>query len=177
MRTHNLPHISVTMVALILLSTGGASLCRASELNVNVDIGTPPPPAPVYVSPPVQIALPATPPQFVYVPELGYYVAIDVPFDMIYVGNVYYYNSNGYWYQAEYYGTPWRFVAKRRLPPILVRFSFNEIHRYRDREFKLYQRDRAHYRGQLYRPEIKHEEHREDRRDIGKDEHREDHGR
>jgi len=184
MRAHNPSHISVILATAILLSTSGMSLCHASGLNVNVNIDTPPSPAPVYVAPPppptpvyvspaAQVALPTTPPQFVYVPELGYYVAIDVPFDMIYVGNVYYYYTNGYWYQADYYGAQWRVVAKRALPPILARFSFKEIHRYRDREFKLYQRDRAHYRGQLHRPEVKHEE----RRDIRKDEHREEHGR
>ena len=76
MRAHNPSHISVILATAILLSTSGMSLCHASGLNVNVDIGTPPSPAPVYVSPATQVALPATPPQFVYVPELGYYLSL-----------------------------------------------------------------------------------------------------
>ena len=178
LKSSNMP---VVMTVALLLSINGTSLCQASGLNVNVDIVAPqpaapvyveppPPPAPMYVQPPTQVALPASPPQFVYVPELGYYIAIEVPFDMIYVGNVYYYYSNGYWYQTDYYGTPWRAVAKRALPPILVKFGFKEIHRYRDREFKLYQRDRVHYRGQLHRPEMKHEIRKEERREIRRDE-------
>jgi hypothetical protein len=102
----------------------------------------------------------------VYVPELGYYVAVDVPFDMIYVGNSYYYYANGYWYQAGYYGAPWSAVARRALPPVLVRFGFKEIHRYRDREFRIYQRDREHYRGRLHRPEVRREIIKEERREM-----------
>ena len=125
-----------------------------------------PPPPPSYVAPaPVQapVVLPAAPPQFVYVPELGYYVAMGVAFDMIYDGQAYYYHNGGYWYRTSYYGAPWAYVAPRLLPQVLVRFSFRDIHRFRDREYKRYNRDRGHYRGRLHRPEIRREIRREER--------------
>jgi hypothetical protein len=165
---------SITMAATVLLSTSATVLCHARGLDLNVDIGVPvqsapqtvyaPPPPPVYVAPPpAQVVLPATPPQFVYVPELGYYVAIGIASDMIYDGSAYYYHNNGYWYRTAYYGAPWQPVAARALPTILVRFNFKKIHRFRDREYRLYSRDREHYKGQLHRPEFRKEERREER--------------
>jgi hypothetical protein len=118
-----------------------------------------PPPAPMYVAPqPAQVVLPATPPQFVYVPELGYYVAMGLAYDMIYDGRAYYFHNNGYWYQTPYYGGPWIHVTARLLPPILVRFNIKEVHRYRDVEFKRYEREKGHYRGRLHRPEVRRRE-------------------
>ena len=115
-----------------------------------------PPPAPVYVAPPpAQVVLPAAPPQFVYIPELGYYVAMGLSYDMIYDGRAYYFYNNGYWYQTPYYGGPWVHVARRLLPPLLLKFSFREIHRYRDVEFRRYEREKGHYRGRLHRPEAR----------------------
>ena len=124
-----------------------------------------PPPAPIYVAPqPAQVVLPAAPPQFVYVPELGYYVAMGLPYDMIYDGRAYYFHNNGYWYRTSYYGDPWTYVAARALPPILIRFNVNEAHRYRDVEFKRYEREKGHYRGRLHRPDVRRGEKREERR-------------
>lgn len=168
--------IPITMTAAVLLSISGASFCYAGGVDLNVDIGIPvrpaprtvyeQPPPPVYIAPPpAQVVLPATPPQFVYVPELGYYVAVGIASDMIYDGSAYYYHNNGYWYRTAYYGAPWQPVAARALPAILVRFNFKRVHRFRDREYRLYSRDREHYRGQLHRPEIRKEERREERHD------------
>lgn len=176
-------HFPITMAAAVLLSASVAATCHAGRLNLNVDIGIPvqqapppvyvPPPQPVYVAPPpvyvapppAQVVIPDSPPQFVYVPELGYYVAIGIGTDMIYDGSAYYYHNNGYWYRTAYYGAPWQPVSARALPPVLVRFDFRRIHRFRDREYKRYNRDREHYRGQLHRPENRKEERREERRE------------
>ena len=124
------------------------------------------------------MVLPAAPPQFVYVPELGYYVAIGIAADMIYDGRAYYYHNNGYWYRTTYYGAPWQPVAARGLPPLLVRFRFNEIHRYRDREFNRYEYDKGGYNGRLHRPEVrKHEVRKEKRSEERKEERPEEKGR
>jgi len=127
------------------------------------------PPVSTYVAPqPAPIVLPDAPPQFAYVPELGYYVAIGLPYDMIYDGSAYYFYNRGFWYRTLYYGGPWAHVAVRSLPPLLVRYNWGVVHRYRDREFRRYERDREHYRGRLHRPErrreYRREEHHEERR-------------
>jgi len=113
----------------------------------------PPSTPPVAVAPTVQVALPPQPPQFVYVPELGYYVATGVPYDMIYVNRVYYYYSNGYWYMAAAYGSPWRYVAPAYLPKLMLRHSYAEYRHHRDQEFRRLEHERERYRGEFHRPE------------------------
>jgi hypothetical protein len=158
-----------------LILAGTVSTSHAGGLNVNVDIGVPAPvppppvyapaPPPAYVPPP-PVMLPATPPQFVYVPELGYYVAIGTPYDIAYIGHDYYINNNGYWYRTSYYGGPLIRVERRMWPSLLVRHNLNDFRRFRDVEFRRYDRDREHYRGQVHRPEVRKEE----RRDVRKEE-------
>jgi len=174
--------IPVSIAVAVLLSTAATTACLAGNLKVNVDIGVPvqpappnvymPPPEPLYVAPPpayappsapvylappppAQTVLPATPPQFIFVPELGYYVAIGIAADMIYDGRAYYYHNNGYWYRTTYYGAPWQLVTARALPQLLVKFRFNDIHHYRDKEFRHYEHDKGRYKGHLHRPEVK----------------------
>ena len=106
------------------------------------------------------------PPQFVFVPELGYYVAIGTPYDIAYIGNEYYIFNKGFWYRSAYYGGPLVRVERRMWPPLLVRHNMKDFHRFRDLEFRRYDRDRAHYRGQIHRPEVRKEE----RRDVKKEE-------
>jgi hypothetical protein len=157
-----------------------SSISHASGLNVNVDVGipvgAPPPPPPAYAPPPpVQVVLPATPPQFVFVPELGYYVAVGTPYDIAYIGSDYFLYSNGFWYRTSYYGGPLvRVIGRRGLPPLLVRHNLREFRRFREVEFRRYDRDRDHYRGQLHRPELRREEHREMRKDERREERRDE---
>ena len=162
----------------VLLLAGTASICHAGGLNVNVDIGVPTPappppvyapapPPPAYAPPPVM--LPATPPQFVFVPDLGYYVAVGTPYDIAYIGNDYYIYNNGFWFRTSYYGGPLVRVERRMWPPLLVRHNLRDFRRFRDIEFKRYDRDRAHYRGQLHKPEVRKEE----RHDVRKEERHE----
>ena len=106
------------------------------------------------------------PPQFVFVPELGYYVATGLAYDMIYDGRAYYVYNAGYWYRTSYYGGPWLHVRVSLLPPLLLRHNIIEMHRFRDLEFRRYERDREHYRGRLHRPVVRErrEERHEERR-------------
>lgn len=111
------------------------------------------PAPPVAVAPPVQVVLPPQPPQFVYVPELGYYVATGVPYDMIYANRAYYYYSAGHWYMASTYGAPWRYVAPAYLPKLMLRHSYAEYRHHRDLEFRRLDHERERYRGEFHRPE------------------------
>jgi hypothetical protein len=141
------------------LISGTATICLAG-LNLNVDVGVPAPAPPVYLppaayAPPEQLMLPAAPPQFVFVPELGYYVAVGTPYDIAYIGHDYFMYSNGFWYRAAYYGGPLLMVDRRAWPSLLARHSFRDFRRFRDAEFRRYERDRAHYGGQLHKPQGK----------------------
>jgi hypothetical protein len=117
----------------------------------------PPPPAPVVVSPaPPQVVFGA-PPRFIFSPALGFYVAVDTPYDVVFLDGQYYLWSNGFWYVAPYYNGPWVVVRVGRVPPPLHRFGWMEIRRYRDSEYREFHRDQKHYRGRWYVPEERRE--------------------
>ncbi len=80
------------------------------------------------------------PPTFVYVPELGYSVAVDTPYDYMYYDNLYYLYNNGYWYSAMYYDGPWLYLMEDRLPPVIRGHHLSEIRRFRDNEYRKHDR-------------------------------------
>jgi hypothetical protein len=117
----------------------------------------PPPPPPVVVSPaPPQVVFEAAP-RFIYSPHLGFYVAVQTPYDIVFMDGEYYLWSNGYWYGAPYYNGPWVVVQARRVPPLLHRFGHQEIRRYGEFEYRAFLRDRNHYKGRWHVPEERRE--------------------
>ncbi len=151
-------------LALVLFQT--AAVAHADGISFNINVGGPP----IVVS---------QPPDFLYPPELGFGVAVGVPYDMFYLGDVYYVFRGGGWYRTSAYGGNWIQVRPRELPPELRRYKIARIHQFRDREYRVYGRDRDHYRGQHFRPEVRgREEHREmtgrgheERRDVNERRH------
>jgi hypothetical protein len=113
----------------------------------------PSPPGPVVASPaPPQVVFGA-PPRFIYSPALGFYVAVETPYDVVFLDGRYYLWGNGFWYEAPYYNGPWIVVRAGRVPPPLHRFAWNEIRRYRDYEYREFHRDQRHYQGRWHVPE------------------------
>lgn len=157
------------------LLVGTQAVTAYAGLNVNLNIGAPPPPpvvvapAPPPVAPPPPSVMLEAPPQFIYSPELGLYVSVGVRYDIVYTGEGYYLYNGGYWYNAPYYNGPWVMVPAHRLPPLLRRHRFEDIRRFRDKEYRVYMRDREHYRGRMHVPE-----HREERRGERREERREE---
>jgi hypothetical protein len=155
------------ILALLLLLLQAPLLAHA-DVGFNINVGGPP-------------VVMYQPPDFLYPPELGFGVAVGVPYDLFYDNGIYYLYRGGGWYRASYYGDNWIKVRKRDIPPELRRYKIARIHQYRDREYRNYQRDHEHYRGQHFRPEGRGEEHREmrgpgeehrDMRRPGGEEHR-----
>jgi len=115
-----------------------------------------PPPPPVAVAPgPPQVVFEA-PPRFIYTPHLGFYVAVETPYDMVFMDGRYYLWSNGFWYEAPYYDGPWAVVYADRIPPWLGRFRHAEIRRYRDSEYRVFLHDRMHYHGRWHEAGERH---------------------
>jgi len=124
--------------------------------------GTPPPatavpPAPQYAPPQYAKPAPLPAPEFVYLPQYGFYASVGYPYDIIFTGEDYYLYYRGYWYQGPFYNGPWIVMEPRLLPRFLRRHRWEEIRYYRDREYGIYVRDRGHYRGRLHRPEFRGE--------------------
>jgi hypothetical protein len=116
---------------------GTASMAQAVSFNINVG------------GPPIVIS---QPPDFIYPSELGFGVAVGVPYDMFYSSGIYYVYRGGGWYQTSSYGGTWRKVGSRQLPPELRRYNINKIHAFRDREYRTFSKDRDHYRGKRFTP-------------------------
>ena len=131
----------------VLLQT--ASLAQAANIGFSINVGGPP----IIVS---------QPPEFLYPPELGFGVAVGVPYDMFYVNGIYYIYRGGGWYHTNSYGGTWIRSRNFDLPPALRRYSISRIHAFRDREYRAYGRNRANYGGKSFRPgNAVREEHRQ----------------
>lgn len=127
------------------------------------------PARPVAAPPPENYAAPEAlylddAPQFVYSADLGYYVAVGVPYDLVYNGSEYFYHYRGRWYRSPFYNGPWRYVGRRAYSSPVFRFKIDNIHYYRDAEYRRLERDRDHYAGRVYRPEYRGERRRSDHR-------------
>jgi len=114
------------------------------------------PPQPVAVAPPQELYLDEAP-QFIYSPELNLYVAVGVPYDLVYTGSDYFYFYGGRWFRGAYYNGPWVLTGRRYLPPALVMYRIDQIRYYRDGEFRRYNHDRAHYSGRFHHPAFRGE--------------------
>ena len=119
----------------------------AADVGINANIGIP---QPVVIT---------QAPEFIFAPNLGFYVAVGVPYDIVLISNNYYLYRGNVWYRAPYYNGPWVETKYRSLPPGLRKHKFEKIRAVRDQEYRVYQSDRDHYRGKHFRPdkEWKHE--------------------
>ena len=125
---------------------------NAAPQSLNAPPPAPPEAIPAQYPAPEPIVL-GTAPRFVYVPQTGLYVAVGVPYDLVYTGSEYFYYFGGYWYRGPYYNGPWVFATRAFYPAALLRFNIGYIRRYRDYEFRQWQRYGKLYRGHFYRPE------------------------
>jgi len=156
------------MVALVLVPAAlalGASAAGASNVGVdlNVHVGNQPRqvvvPAPAAPPPQIIVREPAPPAivaieddvDFVYPSQLGFYVAVGVPYDLFYVRNNYYLFRDGRWFRASGSHGPWAATRYRELPPGLRRHDMERIRAYRNAEHDIYRHDRDHYRGRHFR--------------------------
>jgi hypothetical protein len=135
------------------------------------DVPPPPPPEvypePGHYPPPPEVYVDEAP-QFIYSPALNLYVAVGVPYDLLYTGSGYFYFYGGRWYRGPYYNGPWVIAARGFFPPVLLRYRIDRIRHFRDVEFRRYKHDRAHYDGRFHRPELRGERRKIER----KEEHR-----
>lgn len=119
----------------------GVPSVQASDVGFDLDlhIGSHPDPPIVIHDRPVFLA-PA---------ELGFQVAVGVPYDMFFVGGVYYVCRDHRWYRGPSFHGPWQGVGPKHLPPGLAKKRYAEIIRIRDLEYGRYKKDRQHYKGKV----------------------------
>lgn len=160
----------IALVAALLAPSAGRA---ESNLNINVNLGAPSPPPPpprehpskvihhqsVVVSPQVVFD---SPPLFLTPSRLGFYIGVDIPYDIMLVSGVYYLFQNDQWYRADHYNGPWTVTSYKRLPEPVRRHKMEKIRYYRDHEYDLYRSKRDHYHGKHFRPDKEHKKHWKD---------------
>lgn len=114
------------------------------------------PPEPGVYAPPPELYINEAP-QFIYSQALNMYVAVGVPYDLVYTGNEYFYFYGGRWYRGLYYNGPWVYVPRRDYPPVFLRYQIGNIRHFRDLEFGRFEHDRTHFNGRFHRPEFRGE--------------------
>ena len=127
----------------LMLSIGFMATPLHGQVNVNVQIGTPPPVV-VY-----------SPPTMILMPEPQMYVAVGVPYDIYFVSGRYYYLHGGHWFWGPGYGGPWTYVEVQRLPPGLRKYKVTQLHAYREREYRVYKAEGPKFRGTYFVAEEK----------------------
>ncbi len=123
------------LLCMIAVLLAPASHAYASDVgfSIGINFGYPGVATPAYVPQPVVIE---EPPEFVNPPELGFYVAAGVPYDLFYVDSAYYLCRGNVWYTSPYYNGPWQTVYYNKVPYALHRYPFARIHQYRDAYFR-----------------------------------------
>ena len=162
-------------VIIFMLGTVATASSAMAEVNVNVSIGAPAPRVIVASPPAVRFE---APPLFIAPPQLGFYVAVDTPYDLVFSSDFFYLYYGNSWHRARQHNGPWVEVPYRELPPAIRKYRIEKIRSYRDREYRTYRNDRDHYRGRSFRPdherrELIKDERRHDKQEM-KEEHRHD---
>jgi hypothetical protein len=131
---------SSIVVALATASAAPADVTVNPALQPAVAIGQP------------NVVFP-NPPLFITSPRLGFYVGIEVPYDIVFAyDNFYLYYGNS-WYRSPSYKGPWTVAHYDSLPPIIRKQRIESIRQYRDLEFRTYRRNPGNYRGRQFRPD------------------------
>ena len=160
----NVRHLVMLQGAALVIFAAQAVHASNVGVDVNINLGSPPVrvvvPEPVYIPRPEPVYIPQPEPvviggdlQFIYPDDLGFYVAVGVPYDLFYLRNSYFIFRDGRWLRARSSRGPWVEQRYRDLPPTLRRHRLERIREYRDREYGFYRRDRDHYRGRQFRPD------------------------
>ncbi|MBI3621077.1 MAG: hypothetical protein HY208_02660 [Nitrospirae bacterium] len=130
--------LTIAVGASIFIWTMVTAAPVRAEVNVNINVGVPPP-----------IVVEA-PPEMVLLPEPGIYVAIGIPFDIFFISGRYYYFHGGNWFWASGYGGPWVHVGYKSLPPGLRKYKVEKLREFREREFKVYKAQGPKFRGKKF---------------------------
>ena len=117
---------------------GGVATPARAEVNINVNIGAPPP------------VVVVERPTMLYLPEPAIYVAVGVPYDIFFMSGRYYYFHGDNWFWAAGYGGPWVNVKHKSLPPGLQRYKVVQLHSFREREYRVYKVQGPKFKGKRF---------------------------
>jgi len=147
--------LAVGSCAFLLMMLAAGSVSARTQVSINVNIGPPPP------------VVVAAPPQMLYLPQPGLYVAVGVPYDIFFVGGRYYYLHGDHWFWASGYGGPWVVVPHNHMPPGLVKYKVVQLREYREREYRVYRSQGDHFKGKQFVAKRDHDDDNDQGEDHG----------
>ena len=89
------------------------------------------------------------PPVLLSPPGSGFYVAINVPYDLFYDGKGYYLYDDGTWFSSANYQGPWVFVDPKVLPKGLQGKPVGDLRSLRDLQARKYKEKGSDYHGRV----------------------------
>jgi len=143
----------------------GAALCvtpskdfwsvsaASPQVNINVNIGQPPP------------VVVRERPTMVYLAEPAAYVAVGIPFDIFFVSGRYYYLHGNDWFWGTGYNGPWVAVTYRSIPPGLQKYKIERLHEFREREYRVYKVEGPKFKGKHFEADEFRDDHDRDHDD------------
>lgn len=91
-------------------------------------------------------------PDLLFIPQLGFYVSVGLPYDLLFFNNFYYVYHSGYWYHSRYYRGPWAVVKHNRLPYVIRQHRWHKIRDYCNREYRSHNKHRwLKHRHEIYK--------------------------
>lgn len=152
--------IAIVAIAVIFAEISAEAGSFNVDLNINLDPFRPVifreevyrPPAPVRYDLEAEYPL-RDEVRFIYPDELGFYVAVGVPYELCYINKSYYLFSAGRWLRAYSRRGPWVAMGYRELPMVLRQHRVERIRDYRQHGY-------ASHRGrERYEDRNQHREH------------------
>jgi hypothetical protein len=107
-----------TILTFSVLLVGGMSTAARAGVDININLGHPPPPPVFFEREPRVVLVPRT--HVYYVPNLEY--------DFFRHGDYWYMNKGGYWYRARSYRGPFEAVVYERVPREIIVLPPNYHH-------------------------------------------------
>jgi len=76
-----------------------------------------------------------TRPSFIYLPDQGFAVSVESPYDIIVGDDHFFINQKGSWYRSSSYRGPWELIKEKNLPSKVRQYRLEDIKKYRDTEY------------------------------------------
>lgn len=125
-------------LAAVLATTMGCQSTAPAQADVSVHIGFGGPRAvayhPVYYGD--YFYNTAYAPNLLFIPQLGFYVSVGLPYDLLFFNNFYYVYHHNHWYHSHYYHGPWVVVKHNRLPHAIKKHRWHKIREYSNYEYR-----------------------------------------
>ena len=74
-------------------------------------------------------------PSFIYLPDQGFAVSVESPYDIISGDDHFFINEKGSWYRSSSYRGPWELIKEKNLPSKVRQYRLEDIRKFRDAEY------------------------------------------